>query len=102
MINDGVDGEVALLIELRRLNVNTSCSEGDKTKKIIQIEMSRQANTKDVAEMIKTAFKVPKALDNRKVRLFYKPKVENQKPQPCEISETITLNSSGYSSHDVI
>ena len=63
--------------------------------------MSRHANTKDVSEMIKTAFKVPKALENRKMRLFYKPKAENQKPQPWEISETITLNSSDYSSQDV-
>lgn len=99
VIDDKMDGESALLIEIRPLTVKISCSESAKKDAIKSMIMSRQTPLVEVVNKIRSAFNVPPSL-KRKTRLFFKSS-EDKSMHPCKITETVTLNNSGYGIQDV-
>lgn len=102
VIDDAIEEDskgFSLRVEIRRLNVNLSCSyskEPSSVNRVITEEMSRQTTMEEVIQRMKNLFEVP---TDRKVRLFYK--TDNDHISKVGTSSTDTLNSTGYSDNDV-
>ena len=98
VIDDSSDGETSLVIEIRPLNVNISCSA--KKDQVLTCIMSRQMLLDDVIAKIRERFQVPSTLTSPH-RLYFKTK-DNKQMHLCDLKKKITLTNSGYGSEDVI
>ena len=78
-----------------------SCSESAIKDSIQQVYMSRQTTLKGVADKIIDIFQIPTTLD-RPTRFLFRSCEENVQSHQCEISDTVTLNNSGYGFQDVL
>ncbi len=100
VIDDNVDGDSSLVIEIYPLSVGISCSESAKKDSTQKIILSRQTTLKEVAEKIRNAFQIP-ATVKKPARFLFRSNDENSLGHPCEISNKVTLNNSGYGIQDV-